>query len=350
MRQLSLQTMLSASGGRSERDSDDTLACYDLFCGCGGWSTGAEEAGHRVVFACDAWDTALVTHAANHPNAQHRRAQLPCANLPFPTDGRRFHVHGSPPCTMFSSARTKEATSNELGRATDLVEWYLETALSSGATSWSMEQVPARPVLEIVERVRRAHRARMDYGVFNLYDLGVPQRRKRLIAGSPALVARLKRLVCHSRRRSVRDVLPQVRGTHIRSAKRWLRKDLRPNRQPGESKYVYTKTTDPFFDSHSVDGPGPVVTCNGSMQWVDKNLPKTQVLQQLYVGEFKALQTFPESYRLPRDRKEAYRLLGNAVPPLVARLMMGGAARPARASPSLARPASVPVWPARKHS
>ena len=86
------------------------------------------------------------------------------------------------------------------------------------------------------------------------------------------------------------------------------------------------------------------------MQWVDKNLPKTQVLQQLYVGEFKALQTFPESYRLPRDRKEAYRLLGNAVPPLVARLMMGGAARPARASPSLARPASVPVWPAREHS
>ena len=47
--------------------------------------------------------------------------------------------------------------------------------------------------------------------------LGVPQTRKRLIAGTPALVARLVRHVRQLHRvRSVRDVISTGRATHLR--------------------------------------------------------------------------------------------------------------------------------------
>ena len=146
-----------------------------------------------MVFACDYSEDAIAAHRANHPETEHLQAELPLPRrrLPFPKDGRKFHVHGSPPCTLFSTMNSRQGGESEARHAaTKLVSWYLKTALNSGCTSWTMEQVPSKVVLRVVERFRLKHRARMDYGVFDFYDLGVPQRRKRLLAGTPALIAR----------------------------------------------------------------------------------------------------------------------------------------------------------------
>lgn len=328
MRQLSLSAVLCSDKTELHLQTTEKgplgaspLECYDLFCGCGGWSTGAVQAGHRVVFACDANAAALEAHAANHPNAKHQLLELPCDNLPFPTDGRPFHCHGSPPCTMFSTVRTKGEAGSTVQAATDLVEWYLNTALTCGATSWSMEQVPALLVLKVVRRIRSANLARMDYGVFDLEDLGVPQKRKRLIAGSPGLIARLKRLSAQSRRRSVRDVIHNARGTHVRHGKRWETARLRHMRKPGESKYVYSKSSNPLHGCLPVSGPAPTVLTTGQLNWVDKRQPEAKP-QPLNVSEIAALQTFPADFVLPQNRQDACKLVGNAVPPLVARLLM----------------------------
>ena len=300
------------------------LECFDFFCGCGGWSTGSAQAGHRVVYACDSDADALAVHAANHPDAKHVCAKLPVprCQLPFPTDGRPFHVHGSPPCTTFSTMNSRSgdaALAAGRKRATRLVRWFLKTALSSGCTSWTMEQVASPVVLAVVERVRRAHRNRMDYGIFEFRDLGVPQTRKRLLAGTPALIARLRRLQAHSRRRSVRDVLPNARGTHVRSSLRWEKARLRHRRAPGESKYVYTASSDPMHASHPVTGPAPTVVTTGPLKWVSRGVAAQPTLT---VKELAALQTFPPTYELPDNQKAGQLLVGNAVPPLVARLLM----------------------------
>ena len=213
MHQPTLVSFLRGPSAPAEDVCTESLECYDFFCGCGGWSTGATQAGHRVVFACDYSEDAIAAHQANHPEAEHLQAELPLPRrrLPFPKDGRKFHVHGSPPCTLFSTMNSKKGGESEARHAaTRLVSWYLRTALKSGCTSWTMEQVPSKVVLAVVERFRLKHRAQMDYGVFDFYDLGVPQRRKRLLAGTPALIARLKRMACHGRRRSARDVLPDA--------------------------------------------------------------------------------------------------------------------------------------------
>ena len=78
-----------------------------------------------------------------------------------------------------------------------LILWYLKFAMESGATTWSMEQVTAKCVVDAVESFKRpgsAYRNRIAYTVIDMYDIGVAQRRKRLIAGSPHIIARIGRL------------------------------------------------------------------------------------------------------------------------------------------------------------
>jgi DNA (cytosine-5)-methyltransferase 1 len=48
----------------------------DLLCGAGGLSTGFVEAGGELVLGINHWDVCLRTHAANHPTAEHLRADL----------------------------------------------------------------------------------------------------------------------------------------------------------------------------------------------------------------------------------------------------------------------------------
>ena len=52
------------------------LRCIDLFAGAGGFSTGASGAGATVICAANHWQTAIDTHAANHPHATHACVDL----------------------------------------------------------------------------------------------------------------------------------------------------------------------------------------------------------------------------------------------------------------------------------
>ncbi|MEV6105179.1 DNA cytosine methyltransferase [Streptomyces sp. NPDC051940] len=47
------------------------LTFTDLFCGAGGSSTGLVAAGYELKLAANHWQTAVDTHAANHPGAEH---------------------------------------------------------------------------------------------------------------------------------------------------------------------------------------------------------------------------------------------------------------------------------------
>lgn len=78
----------------------------DLFCGAGGFSTGAERSGHaRVVLAVNHWRPAIYTHEKNHPHTRHV-----CASLDH-VDPRDFEREGinlllaSPECIFHADAR-----------------------------------------------------------------------------------------------------------------------------------------------------------------------------------------------------------------------------------------------------
>jgi len=102
----------------------------DLFCGCGGTSTGvaqyAESVGRKLdLVAVNHWDRAVETHAKNHPKANHFCQDLtrlkPGEAVP---GGRLDLLVASPECTHHSNARGGKPK-NDQSRASAWVvlEW-----------------------------------------------------------------------------------------------------------------------------------------------------------------------------------------------------------------------------------
>ena len=126
----------------TDSDDEDRGKFVDLFAGIGGASTGATNAGYNVVLAVDNWELAMETHAINHPRTHHLCMQLPPAageELPLPAAGEKWHLHGSPPCTLLSEANHRTRTAEEFAEGLAMVRWYIDYALASSATTgaWS---------------------------------------------------------------------------------------------------------------------------------------------------------------------------------------------------------------------
>lgn len=335
MIQLRLDALFGCKDSEYRRQHD-CVEVFDFFCGAGGFSCGAESAGCKVVFACDNNEDALETHRRNHPRAQHVCADLPIENIPFPTDGRPFHVHGSPPCQKLSKCNHGTATSEDVSGSLNLIDWFVEMAINSGATSWSMEEVASKHAITLMEAIRQKHRSSVAYGVFYFDELGVPQTRKRLLAGSPHLISKLQRLRCATKRRTIGDVVERPRGTHLRGTVSSKGQRKKARAQAGEARYVYKKAELGEF-CRAIDQPSLTIPTHG-MAWITKELGgKAHTRLELYPHEAAAIQTFPRTYKWPDKKVIAMRQVGNAVPPLVAELLMRPeSVRPERCgSPSL---------------
>ena len=154
------------------------VAVIDLFCGMGGFSQGAIEAGAKVVLAVDLWEEALLVHAKNHPNTPIKRMTLGekyhFSLFKREVDkwrklGYHVHIHGSPPCQALSNASSRNPE-----EGMPLVIWFLDCVKYTDPDSWSMENVV--PV-----------RKRLPEGtpsvILNSADFGVAQTRRRCFAG-----------------------------------------------------------------------------------------------------------------------------------------------------------------------
>ena len=315
MKQLKLSTYYGAAApaprARSAREQHRRVRRYgfvDLFCGIGGASQGATEAGLPVLLAVDSCKQMLHAHAQNHPGAKHVCAELPALPRALLPSKGRWHLHGSPPCTTLSCLN-KSATDAERAQGLALVTWYLEFALASGATTWSMEQVPVREVVDAVREVARRHPGRVDHCIVDCSRLGVPQTRRRLIAGTPALVDKLR--LRRSARRAVQDVIARPRGTHTRpeiTASSPVRK-LGGVRVRRRRVIAWDEMCRPISD------PAHTVTAKNGLRWASPG-SGTQPFK-MNLGELLSLQTFPPAYKLGCSKTCAMRGIGNALPPRV---------------------------------
>ena len=153
------------------------IVVVDLFCGMGGFTQGAIDAGAEVILSVDAWDEACKVHEANHTHTR-----IDCISLGNPLWYKWFlrflepyrgtyhiHLHGSPPCQALSNASSRDPS-----EGMPMVIWFLNLVKSVQPDSWSMENVvPMRKRLpEGTPNV-----------ILNSADFGVPQTRKRCYAG-----------------------------------------------------------------------------------------------------------------------------------------------------------------------
>ncbi|WP_433622761.1 DNA cytosine methyltransferase [Nocardia sp. CA-120079] len=96
-----------------------TLTVTDLFSGGGGSSEGLRQAGFDIVIAANHWATAVRTHQANHPDTEHRLANL--SETDFRTFPRTDIAWISPSCVWHarSGGRKQPPAVTELRRADD---------------------------------------------------------------------------------------------------------------------------------------------------------------------------------------------------------------------------------------
>tara|TARA_B110001452_G_scaffold264160_1_gene266735 strand:- start:8874 stop:9944 length:1071 start_codon:yes stop_codon:yes gene_type:complete len=311
-------TMWQALARPGERGKKRKLRVYDLFCGIGGFSSGAAQAGHHVVLAADMDPRMVAMHRQNHPFTRHEVASLPddedLLQLPGHDAWKTmdWHLHGSPPCTMLSAAKW-DKTNQQVNEALSMIRWYLQLAITQRPTSWSFEQVAVRDVLSACEDFKIQHPLKFDYTVVSCNEYGIPQLRKRVIGGTPWLVQKMRKMAgttpeTHSH---VSHWTPVPKGyTHIQYPKWYRRSKGQTERKKLDADTLLIRP---------VDSPGYSITCTHCNFWTDA---KGEIRKSVTPREGARLQTFNDNTLLPKNNLLAQRMVGNAVPPALATALL----------------------------
>ena len=299
----------------------------DLFCGIGGFSAGAARAGHVVVLAVDFDDRLLAMHRKNHPSTTHLKlklgpgcdAQLEAAIRAAVPEGSAFHVHASPPCTLISRAGavfSRGERQRRLEEGMQLVRWSLEFLLRLDPPSFSFEQVVHTKIDAFLKDATRAHPHKLDFAHFNFGALGVPQPRKRVLAGSPDLIARL-RAETPTPLLPLSHTLAPPPGATLHLAGLGREADLSQNVLLADGTYENQSIRCKCY--RSVHATAFTVCSRGPHRWCR---PDHSILRMFTIREMATLQTFPESYVLSETRELCFRGIGNAFSPRAAAALM----------------------------
>jgi len=162
------------------------LTVVDLFSGTGGLSEGFEQMGFKTVFALDYWGPAVKTFEKNHPDAEVKKADIldvEPSELPHPDI-----VIGGPPCVEFSFA--KRGGKGDIAKGMKLVLRFLQFVAVLKPKWWVMENVPR--LLETLPPKLSLKQLGIDRpgnleipqrNVLCAADYGTPQKRYRAISG-----------------------------------------------------------------------------------------------------------------------------------------------------------------------
>ena len=353
--------------------SGERLA-VDLFSGAGGLSLGLQEAGWTVAVAVDNDPKALQTHRHNFPGLALAR------NLGSTEEREQFLallegtkidlVAGGPPCQPFSRAgRSKIRSLVEAGSRAEhdhrreLWMSFLDIALAVRPRAVLMENVPDMALTDdflVVRTIVEALEAEGYHTQVRLVDAwrhGVPQHRKRLI-----LLARLDSPVFSwpkqvERETTLQDAigdLPKLGdgiGARQLTYGRPRRSDFAKAMRRGmASPVVWDHMTRPvrdddreifaMMDSRTLYADIPAHLRRYSADTFDDKYKKLDWHElsrsitahiakdgywyihphehrTLTVREAARVQTFPDSFRFAGTRSDAFRQIGNAVPPLL---------------------------------
>ena len=162
----------------------------DLYSGCGGLSWGLERNGFRIACGVDNWDVALRTFEKNHSHAQAVSADLATLDGPEVAEllklspGTPDVVVGGPPCQGFSSAgqrRRGDARNTLVGGFARFVARLRPAVFVFENVEGFFTAEGGSRVIELLDPLIKAG-YRIHLRKINAANFGVPQHRKRVIA------------------------------------------------------------------------------------------------------------------------------------------------------------------------
>jgi DNA (cytosine-5)-methyltransferase 1 len=160
----------------------------DLFCGAGGLSLGFEQAGFDVVLGVDQDGHHVATHERNFPyGVSHCGSVVDLTGDSIRTligDQEIDVVIGGPPCQGFSHMGLRDASDSR----NELVSHFMRLVIELNPKAFLMENVPGllsggtRKVLDDVIELAEANHYKVTkpVRVLSAADFGVPQKRRRL--------------------------------------------------------------------------------------------------------------------------------------------------------------------------
>jgi len=300
----------------------NTINAIDLFCGCGGMTSGLVKSGINVIAGIDIWPTAIETYKNNHKHLAI------CDDLAILTPEKfkmKYNIQinidllvGSPPCQAFSIAgkRKKDDVRNLL-----YIEYckYLDYfkpkvfLMENVIGMLSMKNENGDKMIDIImDQLGKNYNCIIN----KLYasDFEVPQNRRRVI-----IIGVRKDLNIFPK--EIKIVLEQ----------RIAVKTILEDKDNVDKKYFLSdkaikgiiakkeksKLSGKGFGAQFLDLDKPSFTIP-SRYWKDgydalvKYDDKT--IRKLTINELKKIQTFPDSYIFKGSSKDIIIQIGNAVP------------------------------------
>ncbi|MBI4834897.1 MAG: DNA cytosine methyltransferase [Planctomycetes bacterium] len=314
----------------------------DLFCGCGGLSTGMVKAGFDVKAAVDNDADSVKTYRLNHPDCKVIKSDIRKVtplSVKKLLKGQRLHLlAGCPPCQGFSSVRRRNGR-NVKDKRNKLILEYLRFVKKLKPLTIMLENVPGLTNYNLFKTMVKKLNSlgyKLKHDTINIKNYGIPQRRKRLVLiGS--LLGKIDIATGNGEKVTVRDAignlgsikktsdpLHKITVKHTQRIKDMIklipknggsRSDL-----PEEYKLLcHTKENVGFNDIY------------GRLKWDDNSATITGGCLNPSKGRFlhptenrvitpreaALLQSFPKSYKFPTDIPKASLalLIGNALPP-----------------------------------
>lgn len=295
------------------------LSAIDLFAGGGGFSTGARQAGLDVRWAANHLPLAVRYHAQNHPHAEHLCQDLHQAD--WTKVPKTDLVLASPCCQGHTRSRGKDQPRHDASRATawavvSCCEFHRPKAVIVENVPEFLDWVLYPAWADALQRLGY----QLTANVLDSADIGVPQHRVRLF-----LVASKKAIPVESpqkKHRPVSDVIDFTSGKWSAVHKPG-RAEATLQRYENGRKAFGRRFVMPYYKSgsgkygRSMDRPlGTVTTLD---RWAVVNGDR---MRMLTVDEYRKAMGFPARYILPSRKSEAVYLLGNAVPPPVAKYVI----------------------------
>lgn len=330
-----------------------TQRFVSLFSGAGGLDLGFEQAGWNCVYASDIDPDAVECMASNMKRGHFvERAdvrELTGTDILSRSGGlQRGDIPlmlGGPPCQSWSSAGHQLGLEDARGRLfSDFVRlanevdarWLVFENVRGLLAARGPDGEPGS-ALELIRQSLLNAGFQTTVKLLNAADYGVPQRRVRLfIIGFRAGDAPAFPEPTHSKTPEVDDRTPWVKlreclGSIVPVSDQEL---IFPNEKLGRELSKLpdgTGVKSPGKKERTRPGghwgykqgafiadpelPSRTITASGQQDWIRD---PQHGLRRLSPRECAAIQTFPANWIWPEKRSAAYRLVGNAVPPLLA--------------------------------
>lgn len=328
-----------------------SLNFIDLFCGCGGFSNGLEQAGHNCLLGVDFNKDAVATFARNHKNAHALNmdiSKLSKKKLSEYIDIDAVDmVVGGPPCQGFSTVGKGDASDSR----NSLFKQFVRIVKLTSPKIIMFENVTGMLAQKNEKTLKTIFKSfeklgyNLDARVLSADEFGVPSRRRRAIiigvkGGFPvfpeaskkkvnvesalkSLSARGGKIFNHDKDLArIKKEIDRKRLEHI-PAGRGIRyphdeKELLPKKlwfdvdwkQVSEGRFRQTR-----LQRVPLKGPAPTILTSRSMYF--------HPVEHRYLTSREAakLQSFPNDFVFEGSVTAQFRQIGNAVPPMLARAL-----------------------------